>query len=307
MGAASLNYLLLLGVGMIWGSQFMLNEIAIVAFPPVAAGRTAIGFLTLAVLVPVVSGRDVRQPEQPGRAPPWGLWGQYFIIGAFEATLPYYLVAWGQQRVDSAVAAILMGTVAIFATVLAPFVVKSERFTPGNMLGVALGFVGVVILIGPGALGGLLDSVVGELAVLGGALSFAISLTLIKRLPATIPAVVKARDILLCASVQIVPLTLVFNQGWAFHTTWAAILAIVALGTLCAGIVYVLFVLLIDRTGPTFASFSNYLVPLFGVFLGRLFLADRLQWTDLAALALIILGLAAMHLPSGKAEKAAGA
>jgi drug/metabolite transporter (DMT)-like permease len=302
---AATNYLLLLGVGAIWGSQFMLNELAIAAFPPdvIATGRTVIGFLTLAVLVLATSGRRDQPATTPGRttAP---LWGLYFLIGMFEATLPFYLVAWGQERVDSAIAAILMGTVAIFAIILAALFVKGERLRLGNASGVALGFVGVVVLVGPSALRGLSGSILGELAVLTGALSFAVSLTLIKRLPAEIPVIVKARNILLCASVQIVPLTLVLGRGWALQPTWPAVLAVLALGTLCAGVVYVLFVALIDRAGPTFASFSNFLVPVFGVALGVLFLGEQLTWTDAAALALIILGLAATHLPANKAAQA---
>jgi len=298
MGATTINYLLLLGVGVIWGSQFLLNEFAVAAFTPgvIAAGRALIGFLTLSILVLVTSGD--RPPERAKPTP--GLWRHYFLIGLFEATLPFYLIAWGQQRVDSALAAILMGTVAIFAIILAALFVKGERLRLGNALGVGCGFLGVVVLIGPGALRGILDSVLGELAVLGGALSFAISLTLIKRLPSEIPVVVKARNILLCGSVQIVPLTLLLDRGASLHPTWPAALAVLALGTLCAGVVYVLFVALIDRAGSTFASFSNFLVPLVGVLLGVLFLGEQLKATDLIALALIIAGLAATHLPSRK-------
>jgi drug/metabolite transporter (DMT)-like permease len=199
-----------------------------------------------------------------------------------------------------------MGTVAIFAIILAAVFVKGERLRLGNALGVALGFAGVVVLIGPGALAGILGSILGELAVLAGALSFAISLLLIKRLPADIPVMVKARNILLCASLQIVPLTLVLERGATLHPTWQAVLAVLALGTLCAGAVYVLFVALIDRAGPTFASFSNFLVPVVGVLLGVLFLGERLEASDLIALALIILGLAATHLPSGQAAAEPG-
>jgi drug/metabolite transporter (DMT)-like permease len=297
MAAATVNYLLLLGVGMIWGSQFMLNEVAIGAFPPavIAAGRAVIGFLTLLTLVLVAPGN--RNPPSDAQRPRSGLWAHYFLIGLFEGTLPFYLIAWGQQRVDGAIAAILMGTVAIFAIILAALFVRGERLRLGNALGVALGFLGVVVLIGPATLSGILGSVLGELAVLGGALSFAISLTLIKRLPADIPVVVKARNILACASIQIVPLTLILGQAGALRPTWPAVLAVLALGMLCAGVVYVLFVALIDRAGPTFASFSNFLVPLCGVLLGVLFLGEQLKGTDLVALALIMLGLAATHLP----------
>lgn len=300
------NYLLLLGIGMIWGSQFMLNELAIVDLPPpvIAAGRSVIGFLTLTVLVQVTSGRTNRASGTQGQDIVPGLWRQYFLIGFFEATLPFYLVAWGQQHVDSGIAAILMGTVAIFAIILARLFVKGERFSLGNVLGITLCFLGVVVLIGPGALTGLQDNVLSEFAILGGALSFAISLTLIKRLPAEIPAILKARNILLCASIQIVPLTLILTPGaWVVDPSWPAVLAILALGTFCAGIVYILFVLLIDRAGPTFASFSNFLIPLVGVLLGVLFLGEPLALSHAAALALIILGLAATRLPNRKATK----
>jgi drug/metabolite transporter (DMT)-like permease len=307
MGATTVNYLLLLGVGLIWGSQFMLNAFAIAAFTPgeIAAGRATIGFLTLTILVLITSSHGDPPHEKQQYTP--SLWGLYFLIGILEATLPFYLIAWGQQRLDSALAAILMGTIAIFAIVLAALFVKGERLRLGNALGVACGLLGVVVLIGPGALRGILGSVLGGLAVLGGALSFAISLILIKRLPAGIPVMVKARNILLCASLQIVPLTLVMDQDASLHPTWPAMLAIVALGTLCAGVVYVLFVALIDRAGPTFASFSNFLVPVVGVVLGVLFLGEQLKASDLIALALIILGLAATHLPSAKDAKEHGA
>lgn len=300
------NYLLLLGIGMIWGSQFMLNEIAIADFPPpvVAAGRSVIGFLTLTILVQFASGRIDQPSVTRGRDDTAGLWRQYFLIGFFEATLPFYLVAWGQQHVDSGIAAILMGTVAIFAIILARLFVKGERFSLGNVIGVGLGFLGVVVLVGPGALSGFQDNLLSEFAILGGALSFAISLTLIKRLPAEIPAIVKARNILLCASIQIVPLTLILTpRAWAVDPTWPSAFAILALGTFCAGIVYILFVLLIERAGPTFASFSNFLIPLVGVLLGVLLLGEPLKLSHAAALALIILALAATRLPTRKAAE----
>jgi drug/metabolite transporter (DMT)-like permease len=293
------NYLLLLGVGLIWGSQFMLNELAIAAFQPpvVAAGRTVIGFVTLAILVALTASRRNSPPAAPDSVP--ALWGQYFLIGIFEATLPFYLIAWGQQRVDSGIAAILMGTVAIFAVGLTVLFVKGERFRLGNLLGVALGFLGVAVLMGPGALRDILGNVLGELAVLAAAFSFAVSLTLIKRLPETIPAIVKARNILLCASLQIVPLTLILSpRAWDATPTWTGVLAVLALGVFCAGVVYILFVILIERAGPTFASFSNFFIPLVGVFLGVLFLGEPLSLSQAAALALIILGLAATHLPA---------
>ena len=299
------SYTLLLAVGVFWGSQFLFNELAIASLPPgtIAAGRALVGCLTLAFGFHLWSARKEAGPVNTYIRLGAKIWRQFFLIGLFEATLPYYLIIWGQQRIDSGVAAILTGTTPIFAIVLAALF-AGERMRLGAILSVALGFVGVVILIGPGALTGLIGNIAGELAVLLGAFFFAISFILIAKLPA-MPAIVKARNGLFCASLQLIVLALIVDRPWQLDPSLTSIVAVLALGAVCAGAAYSLFIVLVERRGAGFASLTSFLVPVFGVILGVVVLAEPLKWTAIAALAVIILALLAHMLPTGK-ERDAG-
>ncbi len=125
---------------------------------------------------------------------------------------------------------------------------------------------------------------------MGAALSFAASLILIKRLP-PISSVLAMRNVLFIATIILIPLSLIFDAPWTIRLTLQQTIAVIVLGTVQAGIVYMLYYILINRTGATFASLTNYLVPLFGVILGTVFLDEHLKWSDIAALLLILISL----------------
>ena len=169
------------GVGLMWGSQFALNALAIESYPAltVAAGRILIGFLTLAIIAAMLPQQFVRLPETVKRQP----WGLYSAIAIAEAIVPCFLIPWGQQHVDSAIAAIILATVPIFTLIIAPLVIKSENWSVIAALSALVGFVGVVVLVAPGIEGNFFADIIGELAILGGALSFSLSLIMMGRLP----------------------------------------------------------------------------------------------------------------------------
>ncbi|HMB77302.1 MAG TPA: DMT family transporter [Kiloniellaceae bacterium] len=284
----AVDYGLLLGVGLIWGSQFIFNAMAIAVFPPltVAAARVFIGFLTLAAAIALLpkpgSGMAERSAKQP--------WGLYCAIALVEAILPCFLVPWGQQHVDSAIAAILLATVPIFTLVLAPVFVKDESWSLVAALSAIVGFTGVLVLVLPNVSGDWLADIVGELAILGGALSFALGLILMKRLP-KVPPTLAMRNVFMVGSLPLVVLALIFDTPWTLAPDARSGLSLLALGVLCAGIAYVLFFRLVQSVGPSFTSLVGYLVTLFGVFMGILFLGDDLHGNDIVALALIVAAL----------------
>lgn len=284
----ALDYALLAGIAVIWGSQFVFNELAIHSFPPltVATGRVLIGFITLALIVLAFPKSPLTRSESTKRQP----WGLYCVIAVAEAILPCFLIPWGQQHVDSSIAAILLATVPIFTLVLAPLFVKEESWGVIAALSVVVGFVGVVVLVAPNIEGDLLANIVGELAILGGALSFSISLIVMKRL-SDVPPVLAMRNVFLIASLPLVVLAAVLNAPWALTVTVESALALLVLGIFCGGFAYVMFILMVTRTGPTFTSLVGYLITLVGVFIGIVFLGDRLQATDIVALVLIVAAL----------------
>ena len=285
----ALDYALLLGIGLVWGSQFVLNELAIHSFSPltVAAGRILIGFLTLAAIVVLLPRNPLTRAE--GQKPqPWGL---YTAIALAEAILPCFLIPWGQQHVDSSIAAILLATVPIFTLVLAPVFVKEESWSLIAAASVIVGFIGILVLVVPSVQGSWVENIIGELAILGGALSFSPSLIMMKRL-SDVPPVLAMRNVFMIAAVPLVLLTVLLETPWQQQITLENSAALLALGVFCGGLAYVMFIIMVHRTGPTFTSLVGYLVTLVGVFIGIVFLGDQLHVNDIIALVLIIAALA---------------
>ena len=294
------NYLLLFGAGLIWGSQYILNKFALVSFSTttIAAGRIGIGALLLTLLL------ATRIEPLPVSKKPFSFWKSlpdFLLIGFLEATLPCVLVAWAQMRLASSVTAVLIGTVPLFATLLEAMFVKGSTISLKRGSGILLGCVGVIVLVAPSFNATSLSSTAGVslvlpiLAVLASALFFAIAMLLIKvRLGSGLGPIRSAQGILTGAAITTIPLMLWVTKPWtvtSFHPTQSAVIALIALGIFCGGLVYTLFVLLINRAGPSFASTCNYLVPPIGAFLGIIFSGEKMTSPLIYALVLILFSL----------------
>ncbi|MGL5294724.1 MAG: DMT family transporter, partial [Aeromonas sp.] len=245
------SYLLLLAIGLLWGSQFIFMHQAVAELPPilVAAGRALCGSLTLGLLCLSMHLKSEHTP-----------WRTYMLIALLDATLPFIMVAWGQQYVDSAIAAVVMGCIPFVTILAAPLFIAGERITKGGLISVLIGFIGVLILFWPKLAGGMNAGLLGAMAILCGASCFAIGLLMIKRFAKDHPVVV-ARNILVCSAAQLLLVTpLLIDPSQLTMPSSNALSAIAVLGVLCTGLVYFLYMALIQTAGPTFASFSNYLV-----------------------------------------------
>jgi drug/metabolite transporter (DMT)-like permease len=296
-----INYLLLFGLGIIWGSQYFLNKIALESFSTsmIAAGRIGIGALTLMFLL--LLGGEKSKPLQPKRSF-WQCLPDFILIGLLEATIPCLLVAWAQHQLPSSVTAILIGTVPLFATMMESIFVKGHTISGIKIIGIILGFFGVVVLAGKGFLDSFFLSLAPSslpllpiLAVLGAALCFSITMLLIKiRLSPNLGPIHAAQGILLGACLTALPLMIVVTKPWemtSFHPLPSACLAIALLGIFCGGIVYILYVRLINRAGPSFASTCNYLVPPIGAFIGIVLSGEKMTSNVIVSLVLILVAL----------------
>ena len=289
------NYGLLIMISLLWGSQFLFNDMALKSFGPIfiATSRAMIAAVTLMLLLLILPRRQVTS-----MAVTMGKWKYYraiFFISLTEATLPFFLVVWGQQHINSSLTAIFIATIPIFTTLFVMIFAKDETVHRGTIISVLLGFIGIVILVFPGldlhSPQGIIN-ILGEAAVLVGAISFAVSLILVKKLKSTTP-MRTARDIFVFASLQMIGLSLIIGVKMPQHMTVTSVLALLALGVFCAGIVYCLYVILIGLAGATFSSFSNYLVPLVGILLGVLILGEAVVLNQLIALFVIFLAMIA--------------
>ncbi|TDR82800.1 DMT family transporter [Paludibacterium purpuratum] len=282
-----IHYLLLLAIALIWGAQFIFNQIVIRELPPLtlAASRAAIGALTLALI-----GLFMPDERRHAAASARRLLPTYLLLAFFEALLPLFLLGWGQTRVESSVASILMGTIPIFTIVLAPLFVAGPHWRLPAVASVATGFVGILILVMPGLSGNWADSLLGELAVLGAAASVSVSLLMFNRLGGLSP-VITVRNILALAALPLIVLALIVDRPWTLHISLGTLEALLVLGVFCAGIVYLMFARLIQMAGSVFTSLTNYLVPPVGVVIGAWIAEETIGLNAWIALALIAAAL----------------
>ena len=289
------NYLFLLGIGCIWGSQFIFQQMAVADLPPVwvGAGRSLVGFMTLVIICKML-----------GLKGQGGQWFKFNLIGFLEATIPFVLVAWGQQYLDTAVAAILMGTIPFFTVILAPLVIRGATITAAGLGSVILGFCGLVILFYPELVAGTgHTNLLGAAAIIFASACFAVALLMLKGVSTEHPLII-ARNVLGAASVQILLVALFVSPVTELHVTSSSMTAILYLGTMCAGLVYFLYMMLIRDAGPVFASLNNYMVPMIGVLLGATINNEALPINIWAALAVILMAVGFNQIFEGRGKKA---
>lgn len=281
------DWLLLFALVAMWGSAFMFMKIAVATVPPatLAAGRLLIG---ASVLLVVVHARGLRLPTL-GSA-----WRQYALLAAIGNAVPFYLIAWGQQDIDSALAGILIAIMPLATLVLAHYFVRGEHITRNRVIGFILGFSGIVLLMGPAALTGQTGSalrVVSQLAVLAGALCYAAN-TVVARLTVKSDVLIASTGVLLLASAMMVPLALVLDRPWSLMPSVASIASVVWLGIGATGVATLCYFALIGSAGPTFTSLVNYMSPCVALLLGVIILNEEPGPNAYAGLALILSGIA---------------
>jgi drug/metabolite transporter (DMT)-like permease len=285
------DWIRLLALTLMWGSAFLLTKIAVSALDPdlVVAGRLLVACL---LLVPLA----LLRPTRGGPGGSWGarLWLFLLLIAVFGNALPFTLVAWGQQRVDSGLAGILMAVMPLATLGLSHYLVPGERLTPYRVAGFLFGFLGVLVLLGPDA---LRDAAEGEgnllpmLAVLAGALCYAISAILARLRPPSGALPSAAATTLLATGLM---LPFVLGPGDRYpggDPTVVSLAAVLALGAFSTAWASILYFQLIKSAGPAFVSQLNYLIPLWAVAVGMVFLGERPEPNALYALALILVGV----------------
>jgi drug/metabolite transporter (DMT)-like permease len=290
------DWALLLALVAMWGSSFLFNKIAVASVPPatVVAARLTLGALTLVMLV---YARGLRLP-------PFGrIWGAYAVLGVVGNALPFYLIAWGQQFVASALAGILIAAMPLATLVLAHFVVQGERMTLNRAAGFLLGFAGIVLLMEPAAvagLGGATVEILAQLAILWGALCYSANSVLARLLVKT-DFLCAATGTLLVAAALMLPIALIYDVPWTLHPDTASVASIVWLGIGPTAIATICYFALISSAGPTFMSLVNYLSPAVAVFLGVTLLGEKPGVAAYTGLALILFGIAISQWRSARA------
>ena len=209
------------------------------------------------------------------------------------SALPFFLISWGQQTVNSGVAGMIMAIMPLMTMLLAHYLVEGETLNRYKIIGFTLGITGIVILLGPVFEGGG-RALLSGLAIFTAATCYAINTVLIKRLPRFSP-MVGACGVLIMASIIMLPIWLTWSPE-NNSISQDSMLSVIWLGIGPTGIATIVLFVVIDRAGPTFVATINYLIPVVAFFAGAWLLAEPTSWQHYVALVTILGGIAITRL-----------
>ena len=281
------DWIILVILVVIWGSAFMFTKLALANFPP----STFVAFRLIAGAIILLVILFFQQQAYHSITP------QEFFIFTIMAilgnALPFFSISWGQQYVDSSLAGILMAVMPLATLFLAHFFLPDERLNSRRLIGFLLGFAGIVVLLNPEALlnFNLGNSIKAELAILFGAFCYAVN-TIIARKKAHSNDLLTSAYVLTIASVFMLPISITTEDPWInFPVTPLALFSLLFMGVLATALATVFYFRLIRSAGPAFLSQINYLIPVWAMLVGAIFMGETIHLRTVLALALLLTGL----------------
>ena len=265
----------------IWGASFMLIKIADRQLAPSTLILARVGSATLLLAAIALLQLGPRRTLAALR----DRWGWLVVVGLVNTAVPFWLLSWGETRIDSGLASIIQGAVPIFNALLAFAFFREARVNGIRLVGLGIGFVGVALLVGDQPHGKLLAA----LAVVAMALCYAIGTLFAGRYLRGTPPLVVALASTAVSTLAVLPVGVVQAPSEAWHGKTIA--AVLVLGFVGTAIAYLLFFALIQRAGSNYATLVTYLVPPIALLYGAVFLGESFGAAAFAALALILVGV----------------
>src|SRR6266508_4405604 len=269
MQLRNLGVLLLLGA--VWGASFLFIKLGVQAMAPEVLVALRLSIASI-VLIGVLYARGLRLPAS------LRVWGDFLFLGVVGLIFPYLLITWSEQSIPSGMAAILNATTPLFSVLLTYIWTREEQLSGLRLLGVAIGFVGVVIAVGIADLDLSRADTRAQLAVLLAAACYGVAGIYGRRAFRDMPALVPATGQMLAGAIIITPLAL-------------ALRGVVALAVFGTAFAYILLYWLMARMGATRTSMVTYLLPPFALVYGALFLHEVIELNALLGLGLVVFGI----------------
>jgi drug/metabolite transporter (DMT)-like permease len=276
-------------LGLLWGSSFVWIEVAIRELPPATLVAERMTLAAVAMLLFLA----VTRPPRPTR----GQVGHLAVMGAINASLPIFLISWGQQFIDSGTAAVLNSLVPIFSLLIAGLVLRTETWSALRTTGVVIGFAGAALLasrefgFNPGP-----EAIAGAVAVTLASLSYAAGASYGKiRIQSTDRYVVAAGTLVFAAIYSWIA-AFTADNGVTVPAQPETIAAVLWLGLLGSFVAYLLYFFLLTHVGATISTMVTYMFPVVGVALGVILLDEVLDLRLVLGAGLVVLGIAIVGL-----------
>ena len=285
------DYLLLTILSLIWASAFFNIKIATYSFGPITIGflRSFLGAMPVLILCFYKNIKIEAFSKD---------WKWFAIIGLVNLAIPFMLISYGVNYVQSNLAAILMSTTPLSSTVLAHFFLKGEKFNLLKTIGLLIGFSGIVFLFSDNFLinennfiAALLILLVSTCYVIGGVITLKISHKKNENVTGSI---------LIWAVIILIPLSFFIEKPWTYNPSIQSTVSVIYLGLVSTGIAWLLrFKILVDN-GLIFQSQVSYLIPIFGTILSYIFLKELITVKVLISLIAVVIGIYFVRQAGGK-------
>ena len=285
------NYSLLIFLGAVWAASFVAIKFSNEIFNPIEVGfyRTAIGALFLFCAVKFRGGSITLFNENTRL---------YSLIGFLNASIPFTLLPYGLITLPSNIGVIILSANPFLALVLAHFFTLDEKLSIRKVIGSIIGFSGVVFAVGMEVLVSDLNSLISALAIYIGASSYVISNLIIRRI-SHLPSDMVTMNTLFWGSIWLLPLVLIYGNLQNIEFSSIPVFAIIYLGVIPTGLAFSLRQVLIRNAGSTFMMQVGYIIPIFGVFYGWLFLGEEIGYYLIISVALVIAGIGISRIRVG--------
>lgn len=274
----------------LWGASYSFIKVGVETIPPLTliAARTLIaGLLLLAVL----RLRRLTLPRDPA------LWLRFLFQACLNSVVPFTLIAWAERSVDAGLATILNSTSPIFAFLLTIALVRHEAVSARKLFGVAAGMLGICLIVGVEAFGGLGRELVAQLAIVAATICYA-GAAIFGRSFKGLDPIMPAAGSMLCGTAILIPASLVFDRPWLLAPTSDSLLALLGLSVFSTALAFTIYFRLVHTLGSVGTTAQAYLRVPIGVAIGVCFLGETLMPAAWAGLACVIAGVAAMTIPA---------
>ena len=276
------DYALLTLLALIWSSAFFNIKIATYSFGPVTIAFLRIFFGA----IPVIALCLYKKIKIEAFSKDW-YW--FAAIGIINLVIPFFLIAYGVQKVQSNLAAILMASTPLSATVLAHIFTENEKINLKKVIGVLVGFSGIVFLFSDNILinqsnfiSAILILIGSTFYVIGGLLTIKISNKKNENVTASI---------LIWATIFLIPITAYTEQPWTLSPRLDSVISVIYLGIVATGFAWLLRFRILINNGLVFQAQVAYLIPIFGIILGYIFLKELITPKVLVAVVAVIIGI----------------
>ncbi len=277
------HWIIFITLGIIWSSSFLWIKIAIEEMGPMTLVAYRVLFGLLFGIVVIIIQRE-KMPRT------LKAWTPLLVLGLTNVAIPFFLISWGEQTIDSGVASILDATVPLFTIVVAHFLLHDDKMTVQKVVGLLIGFAGVVVLMSKD-IGASTGSILGQGAVILASAFYAGSSIYARKFTEDTPGIFRSMGPLVSATAVMWLASFFFESPVHVPDRSIIWIALLWLGILGSGAAFVMLYYLIHEIGPTRTTMVTYLFPLGGVTLGVIFLHETLTWEIVAGAVLILASL----------------